>query len=183
MKQLMACLSLMPLLLACGTDLPSAPLAVTEAYKTSETPPPGWARLYVLPPREHAFTGDFELAGWLAVGPSPDRTFAAGDVPQNGFAAFDVRPGKLFVQWRPIGRNDAIQAQYLVLLGGQTLAVRPVALDSGEEAHKVGAALVNVGRPGFERVNPAALGAMLAPRQLSAVPPIAGTIIRQAAGS
>jgi hypothetical protein len=125
-------LSFVCFILACGgcakDTKPVAFSAPADAYfKSLPLPPSGYARVYVLPPRDE----EGDIAGDLYLSTADEEKILPHSVRRNEYAAFDVRPGRWMIGFEPDDYYYFDEEKSFALADRQVLLLRPVHHYSG----------------------------------------------------
>ncbi|MDR3450375.1 MAG: hypothetical protein P4M15_11640 [Alphaproteobacteria bacterium] len=180
---------LCPFLTACSTDhLPRSPAPVEEAYQARLSPPPGYARIYILPAHYKALLNEGDHGGQVFAGPSQENAPLAGEVTARQFVAFDAVPGRLFIRFVPDVDDYFTTSQAFDVTAGETLMLRPILHDTGLGFGNYGLIGVMAGGaiylgnsrdPAFEQLDAASALPRIRADHLSSLAPEASSSIRQ----
>ncbi len=82
----------------CATVVPPASVEIETYYKSVATPPPGMARIYIIPPHINTWLQDKDTAGWIYFSQNGEKYFTASFIRDNNFLALDANSSRLFIK-------------------------------------------------------------------------------------
>lgn len=127
LKTLPVALLALTLLSGCAQSLPFANDDINTHYKTTQSPPPGFGRVYVFAPVADTLFISTVQPGAVKAGPDEGHTALVGYNSNKKFIAFDARPGQLYIKW--YGGSSLEQKQYFNITDGQTVRLCPISVN------------------------------------------------------
>ena len=121
LKKISVAMLALSFLCGCATKLPPD---LDTHYKTTQSPPHGFARVYVFPGKIHSIFGETSAFYAVHAGPSDNNQAVVGSASGNNFVGFDARPGNISIRCE--GAGSVSEAGMFTLADGQTLRLQPV---------------------------------------------------------